>query len=96
MEASLHPIPGANSLLNFSSLLGFAGRVGLGAKVAGGRARVHEVAGESRGEEGAENNVGALKCREREPQQEDELEHVVEGEPVDNANKALNNAAKVC
>lgn len=35
-----------------------------------------------------------LEHGEREPEQEDELESVVEGEPVDNAHKALHNAAR--
>lgn len=35
-----------------------------------------------------------LEHGEREPDQEDKFESVVEGEPVDNAHKALHNAAR--
>lgn len=53
-----------------------------------------------------DESPGAIDCKrgtlyipeggEGEPQQEDELEGVVEGEPVDNAEQALQDAAQIC
>lgn len=76
-----------------SRLLVLVERVGLGPEVAGRRA-VHKVARKRGLEERAENDVGAPEGRQRQPQEEDELEGVVEGEPVDNANQALDDAAR--
>lgn len=86
------------------------GGIGLGAKAAGGRARLLEVATEGRDDERTEDELGTTKDmsdykelvpkdksinlpegREREPQKENKLEGIVEGEPVNNADKALKN-----
>jgi len=48
-----------------------------------------EVSAEGRDNEGSENDLSATESREGQPQQEDELEDEVEGEPVDNAEEAL-------
>jgi len=58
------------------------GRVGLGAQVGGRRAGAREVAGEDRLDEGAEDELGSTGLRKGQPQREDELEGVVEWEPV--------------
>jgi len=42
-----------------------------------------EEAGEERRDEGVEDNLGAVGLGKRHPQDKDELEGVVEGEPVD-------------
>jgi len=65
--------------------------VGLGAQTAGSRASTTlEVTAESRGKERAEDDVGATEGGQREPQEEDKLESEVKGEPVNDADKALN------
>jgi hypothetical protein len=42
--------------------------------------------------ERSEDNLSATEGRQREPQEEDELEDKVEGKPVDNVDKALHNS----
>lgn len=60
-----------------------------GSEVGSGRATL-EVSAEHGGQEGTEDELGTTEGGERKPQKEDELEGEVEGEPVDNADKALN------
>lgn len=50
-----------------------------------------EVTSQSWNEEGTEDEIGTLEGRERKPEEEDELEGIVEGEPVDDADEALDN-----
>jgi hypothetical protein len=69
-------------------------RVGLRAQTAGSGAVAVEVAAKGGSHEGAEDDIGTPENRQREPQEEDKLEGVVEGEPVDHANKTLNNGEK--
>jgi len=62
--------------------------LGLGLKVLRGGAG-GEVAGEDRLEEGSENDLSASGLGKSHPEDEDELEGVVEGEPVDGINCAF-------
>jgi hypothetical protein len=70
-------------------LLGVERSISLGAQTAGSGAGAVEVTAESRGQERAEDDVGATEGRKRKPQEENKLEGIVEREPVDNADKAL-------
>jgi hypothetical protein len=54
------------------------GRFSLRAEVGGWRAALGEEAGEDRCDEAMESNLGAVGLREREPEDEDELESIVE------------------
>jgi hypothetical protein len=72
-------------------LLGVEG-VGLRAEAAGGGAGSVEVAAQSRSQERAEDDLGTLEGGKGQPQEENKLESVVEGEPVDNADEALNDS----
>lgn len=63
--------------------------VSLRAKVGSSRAALGEKAGEDRLDEGAEDDLGATGLRESHPQDENELEGVVEGEPVDSVDSTL-------
>jgi hypothetical protein len=76
------------------NLLALAERVGLGAEVSGGRSGLGEVTAEHGLEERSEDEVGAAEHGQCEPQEEDELESVVEGEPVDDAEQALKDGEK--
>jgi hypothetical protein len=71
-------------------LLGLVKAVSLGTEARGGRARLLEVSADGRGQERSENELGTPEGREREPEEEDELENKVKGEPVDNLDEALN------
>jgi len=71
-----------------SLLLGF-GSVHLGAQVGCGCASTREVASEDGLDNGVEDNLGATGDWECQPENKDELEGVVEWEPVDGADGAL-------
>lgn len=73
-----------------ANLVGLGSTFSASAKVRGGRAS-GEVSGEHGSHEGTEDELGTTEGGEREPEEEDKLESEVEGEPVDNANKALDN-----
>jgi len=62
--------------------------LGLGLEAGGGTLAL-EVAGEDGLEEGAEDNLGAASLGESHPEDEDELEGVVEWEPVNSVDSAL-------
>jgi len=62
--------------------------VGLGVEASGGGAAV-EVAGEYWLEERAEDNLGTAGLRKSHPENENELEGVVEWEPIDGVDSAL-------
>jgi len=68
-------------------LLGLAS---LGTEARGGRGTV-EVLGQHGGEEGVEDNLSTAESGQSEPKQENELKGEVEGEPIDNVDKALSN-----
>lgn len=70
-------------------LLGLVKAVSLGTEARGGRARLLEVSAEGRGQERSEDELGTPEGREREPEEEDELEDKVKGEPVDDLDEAL-------
>lgn len=74
--------------------MGLASGVDLGAEVGGSGARLGEVAGEDWLDEGAEDDLSAGGLGKRHPEDEDELEGVVEGEPVDGADCALKDGQK--
>lgn len=61
------------------SLLAFHGSIGLAPKIRGCRSRLREEAGEDRLDQGAEDNLGAVCHWEGHPEDEDELEDIVEG-----------------
>lgn len=63
--------------------------VSLRAKVGSGRTALGEEAGEDRLDEGTEDDLGTTGLRKSHPQDEDELEGVVEGEPVDSVDSTL-------
>jgi len=69
--------------------MGLASRVDLGAEVGRGGASLGEVAREDWLDEGAEDDLGSSSLREGHPEDEDELEGVVEWEPVDGADSAF-------
>jgi hypothetical protein len=71
------------------ALLRLASRVNLGAEIGSSRARLGEVAGEDRLEEGAEDDLSAGSLGKRHPEDQNKLEGVVEGEPVHGADSAL-------
>lgn len=71
-------------------LLTLANGVGLSTQVGSSRTGLVEVSTEHGLHEGLEDNIGAAKRREREPQEEQKLEGVIEWEPVDDVDKALN------
>lgn len=48
-----------------------------------------EVSAKHRGEERSEDDLGTVERRQGQPQEEDELEDEVEGEPVDDVDEAL-------
>lgn len=74
-------------------LLRLAGSLGLGLQVGrGGTAR--EETGEQWLNEGVEDNLGAAELRERHPENKDELEDVVKGEPVRGVDGTLNDSQK--
>jgi hypothetical protein len=64
-----------------SRLLAFQSSVGLGADIAGGSGSTLtlEKAGKERVEEGSEDNLGAIGDGKGHPENQDELEDVVEG-----------------
>jgi len=74
-----------NRLLAFESLIGFA------SDVRGGAASLGEEAGEDRLDERSEDDLGSIGHGEGHPQDQDELEHIVEGEPVDGIDDTLKN-----
>lgn len=73
-------------------LLGLVKAVSLGTEARGGRARMLEVSADGRGQERSENELGTPEGREREPEEEDELEDKVKGEPVDDLDEALDHS----
>lgn len=75
-------------------LLGLVEAVSLGAEARGSRASLLEVSAEGRGQERSEDELSTPEGREREPEEEDKLEDVVEGEPVDDLDEALNHSEK--
>lgn len=75
-------------------LLGLVEAVSLGAEARGSRASLLEVSAEGRGQERSEDELSTPEGREREPEKEDKLEDVVEGEPVDDLDEALNHCEK--
>jgi len=62
------------------------------AEVGGGRAWAREIAGEDRRDEGVEDDTSTVGLRKCKPHHEDELECVVEGEPVDSTDSAFKNS----
>lgn len=65
----------------------------LSAQATGGRGRrLLEVSAQGRSEEVAEDEVGTLEDGQREPQQENELEGEIEGKPVNDVHKGLNDS----
>lgn len=64
--------------LSSMSLLAFKGSIGLAPKVGRCSPRLGEETGEDRLDQGAENNLCAICHWERHPEDEDELEDVVE------------------
>lgn len=70
--------------------MGLAGSLGLSAEVGRG-AGAGEEAAKDRLDEGVEDNLGTVGLGKGHPEDSDELEDVVEGEPVGGANGALNN-----
>jgi len=71
------------------SLLAFRSRVGLGSKVGSCSSRLGEEAGEDWLDDGAEDKLGTVGHWESHPEDEDELEDVVEWEPVDSIDKTF-------
>jgi len=65
------------------------GLLSLSLEVLGGGGTGCEVAGEDGLEEGSEDDLGTSGLGKRHPEDEDELEGVVEWEPVDSAYSAL-------
>jgi hypothetical protein len=72
-------------------LLRLGGGIGLSTEVGRGRS-AREEAAQHRLEERVEDNLSAVGLGERHPQNEDELEDVVEGEPVGGIDGTLNNS----
>jgi len=74
-----------------SRLLAFQSRIGFVADIARGGtlSLTLEEAGKQRVEEGSEDNLGAIGDGKGHPQDQNELEDVVEGEPVDGIDNAL-------
>lgn len=70
-------------------LLRLGGSIGLGPQVGRGRAALEETT-EDGLEEGVENELGTVGLGKRHPEDQDELEDVVEGEPVSGADGTLN------
>lgn len=71
--------------------MGLARSLGLGAEVGGGTAGGEETANHGL-EEGVEDNLGTASLGKSHPHDQDELENVVEGEPVSGADSALNDS----
>lgn len=76
----------------FGDLFSLVETVSLGAKTRGGRSSLSKVSAESRDQERSVDDVSATEDGERQPEEEDELEDVVEGEPVDDLDQALNDS----
>jgi len=74
--------------------VGLRSLVGLGAEVRGGRAGLGKITGEDGLEEGAEDDLGTTSLGKGHPEDEDKLEGVVEGEPVNSVDRALKNSQK--
>jgi len=74
-----------------TDLRGLASGVGLSAEVGGSGASLGEVAREDGLEERAENHLSTSSLGKSHPEDEDELEGVVEGEPVAGVDGALEN-----
>jgi len=66
--------------------------VSRGAEVGGGRAALGEEAGENWLDEGAEDNLSTTGRGETHPENENEFEGVVEGEPIDGVDGTLEDA----
>jgi len=79
-----------DSSIATSPLLALHSRVGLTTKVGGSRAGLGEEAGEDWLDEGAEDDLSSTSHWEGHPEDEHELENVVEWEPVDGVDNALN------
>lgn len=72
-----------------TNLLGLASRVGVRAEVGGSGAGLGEVTREDGVEERAEDDLGTAGLGKGHPEDKDELEGVVEWEPIDGAHGAL-------
>jgi len=72
-----------------STLDVLSGRLGLGTEVGGGGAGLGEEAAKEWLDEGVEDDLGATSLGKSHPEDEDELEGVVEWEPVDGVDRAL-------
>jgi len=79
-------------MVPYSSSMGLGRLVRLRTEVGGSGARLREEAGEDGLYEGAEDNLSTGCLGKSHPQYEDELEDVVEGEPVGSINRALNDS----
>jgi len=77
-----------------SSSVGLRRLVCLGTEVRGGRAGGLKIAGKDRLDQRSENDLSATSLRKSHPQNENELEGVVEWEPVDGIDGALNDGQK--
>jgi len=74
-----------------SHLQGLVSAIDLGAEVGSGSTGSGEVLGEDWLDERAEDKLGTTSSWESEPEDNDELECVVEWEPIDSADGALKN-----
>jgi len=70
-------------------LLSFERGISLASKIGGGTAGLAEEAGEDRLNERSKDDLGSVGDWESHPEDQDELEHIVEGEPVDSIDHAL-------
>jgi len=73
-------------------LLAFESSIRLASDICGGATSLAKEAREDGLEDGSEDDLGAIGHWKRHPQNQDELENVVEGEPVDSINHALENS----
>lgn len=69
--------------------MGLASCISLSAEVGSGGTRGGEVAGENGVDERAEDDLGTGGLRKGSPEDQDELEGIVEWEPIDGADSAL-------
>lgn len=72
------------------NLFVFARSIGLGTEIGSGRAGLGEVPSEHGLQERSEDELGTAEGGKRQPEQEDKLKCVIEREPVDNTDDALN------
>jgi len=73
-------------------LLAFESGVRLASDICGSATSLAEEAGEDRLQDRPEDDLGTIGHWKGHPQNQDELENVVEGEPVDGINHALENS----